>query len=27
VPKPLLAKGGTLKFCWLEFAKNFEKFF
>ena len=26
VPKPLLANGGTPRFCWLEFAKNFEKF-
>jgi hypothetical protein len=25
--KPLLAKRRDLKFCWLEFAKNFEKFF
>jgi hypothetical protein len=22
-----LPRGGTLKFCWLEFAKNFEKVF
>jgi hypothetical protein len=25
--KPLLAKGRDLKFCWLKFAKNFEKVF
>ncbi len=26
VPKPLLVKRRDLKFCWLKFAKNFEKF-
>jgi hypothetical protein len=25
--KPLFAKGRDLKFCWLKFAKNFEKVF